>query len=54
MFFASCPLDIGRFVHGSMNEGGDDLLSAVRDEEGGVAIVVNETLGRCCRDCKGR
>ena len=41
--FSSCSLDIGRLVHGSTNEGGDDLSSFMRDEEGGVGIVANET-----------
>ena len=54
MSFASCSLDIGRLVHGLTNEGGNDLSSSMRDEEGGVAIVANETRGQRRRDREGR
>ena len=54
MSLPSCSLDMGRFIHGSTNEGGDDLSSSMRDEEGEVGVVVNETQGRCCRDHEGR
>ena len=54
MSFSSCSLDMGRFVHGSTNEGGDDLSSSMGDEEGGVGVIINETRGRRRRDREGR
>ena len=54
MSFSSCSLDVGRFVPGSTNEGGDDLSSSMGDEEGEVGVIVNETRGRRRRDCEGR
>ena len=46
-------MDMGRFVHGSTNEGGDDLSFSVGDEEGGVGVIVNETRRRRRRDREG-